>query len=145
MASMSDHTEDNLPQLVFENTDWANIGDAGGLRGSVTPGSFWIMLLTADPTDAGTQTNECTYTSYARVAVARSTAGWGTTSGVTTNDADIAFPAATGGSETATHAAVVDTVTSGEILFHGALSSSIVITSGVQPKILAGQLSITWA
>lgn len=58
---------------MFNNTDFANIGDAGGLQNSATAGSLYISLHTSDPGEAGSQTtNEANYTSYARVAVARS-------------------------------------------------------------------------
>ena len=56
---------------MFNNTDFANIGDAGGLQNSATAGSLYVSLHTADPGEAGSQTtNEANYTSYARVAVA---------------------------------------------------------------------------
>jgi hypothetical protein len=43
---------------------------------------LYISLHTADPGDSGSQTtNEVAYTNYARVGVARTTAGWTVTSG----------------------------------------------------------------
>ena len=76
--SLTNAAETALLNLVFVNTDWANIGDTAGLQNSTTAGSFYISLHTADPGETGTQTtSEATYTSYARVAVARSGAGWG--------------------------------------------------------------------
>ena len=52
--------------------------------------NLYLALHTADPGAAGSQTtNEATYTSYARVSVARSTAGWTVASGVADNDASI--------------------------------------------------------
>lgn len=75
--SMSNASETALLNLLFNNTDWANVGDAAGLQNSATAGSFYVALHTGDPGEAGTQaTNEATYTGYARVAVARSGAGW---------------------------------------------------------------------
>lgn len=63
--------------LLFNNTNAANIGDATGLRGSSTAGNLYISLHTSDPGATGDQTtNEATYTSYARVAVVRSASGW---------------------------------------------------------------------
>ena len=74
--SMSNASETNLLLLLFNNTDWANVGDAGGLQNSATAGSFYVALHSSDPGDAGDQsTNEISYTGYARVAVARSGAG----------------------------------------------------------------------
>ena len=102
--SKTNSWENGLLQLVFENTNFANVGDATGLRGSSTAGSFYFSLHTADPGEAGDQTtNEVAYTSYARVAVARSTSGWTVTGNAVALDANVTFPAGTGGSGTATH------------------------------------------
>lgn len=49
--------------LFFANTNWANVGDATGLRGSSTAGSLYLSLHTASPAESGTQaTNEISYT-----------------------------------------------------------------------------------
>lgn len=78
--SKSTAWQQGLLDLVFLNTDFANVGDAGGLRGSVAAGSLYVALHTADPGEGGAQnTSECTYTGYARVAVARSGAGFART------------------------------------------------------------------
>ncbi len=37
---------------MFQNTAIANIGDAGGLRGSVSAGNFYIALYTVTPATA---------------------------------------------------------------------------------------------
>lgn len=67
----------NSLKLIFQNAAWTNIGDAGGLLPSATAGSLYVSLHTGDPGSGGDQsTNECAYTSYARVAVARSAGGW---------------------------------------------------------------------
>jgi hypothetical protein len=134
--------ETELLQLVFNNTDAALIGDATGLRGSSTAGSLYVSLHTGDPGEAGNQTtSECAYTSYARVAVARSGAGWTVSGNTVTNAALIQFPQCTGSSETATHFAIGTASTStGKILYKGALSASLAISSGIQPQFGAGEL-----
>lgn len=67
----------DILNLLFVNSNAANIGDATGLRGSSTVGSLYVSLHTADPGTTGDQTtSEATYTSYARVAVARTSGGW---------------------------------------------------------------------
>jgi hypothetical protein len=49
--------------LFFNNTDWANVGDAAGLQNSATAGSLWLSLHTSSPGEAGVQnTNEISYT-----------------------------------------------------------------------------------
>ena len=132
-------------QLIFENANAANIGDATGLRGSSTAGSFYISLHTADPGEAGNQTtSEATYTSYARVAVARSTAGWTVSGNSATNDASISFPACTGGSNTITHFGIgTDSSGTGNLLFSGALGASLAVSSGITPSFAASALTVT--
>jgi hypothetical protein len=137
--------ENDLLLLIFNNTDAALIGDATGLRGSSTAGSLYISLHTGDPGEAGTATtSEAAYTSYARVAVARSGAGWTVTGNAVTNAALIQFPQCTGSSETLTHFGVT-TASSGstKLLYKGALSSSLAVSSGIQPQFAAGDLDIT--
>ena len=74
--SKSNACENSLLLLIFNNTDFALVGDAGGLQNSATAGNLYFSLHTADPGEAGDQTtSEITYTSYARVAVARSAHG----------------------------------------------------------------------
>ena len=134
--------ENDLLLLIFNNTAAALIGDASGLQPSATAGSLYVSLHTADPGEAGTQTtNECAYTSYARVAVARSGSGWTVSSNTVTNAALIQFPQCTGGSETATYFAI-GTASSGtgKVLYRGALSASLAISSGIQPQFGAGEL-----
>lgn len=93
--------ETALLSLYFGNSNAANVGDATGLRGSSTAGSLYASLHTAYPGEAGTQTtSEAAYTSYARVAIARSGAGFTVSGNSVTNAAAVNFPAATGGSET---------------------------------------------
>jgi len=71
--SMSNTAETALLRLLFQNTAFANIGDASGLQPSAAAGSFFVRLHTADPGEAGTgDTSEVAYTGYAPVGVARS-------------------------------------------------------------------------
>jgi len=76
----------------FANADIANVGDATGLRGSVTAGSLHLSCHTAYPGEAGAQnTSECAYTGYARQAVVRSGAGFTVTTNQVVNAAQIQF------------------------------------------------------
>ena len=138
--SKANSWETALLSLLFENSNAANIGDATGLRGSTTAGSLYFGLHTADPGEAGDQTtNEITYTSYARVAVARSAAGWTVTANAVAVDANVTFPAGTGGSGTATHWGL-GTASSGAgvLLYKGTISPNIVTGNGVTPQLTAG-------
>ena len=120
--------------LVFNATGIANIAD----NASSSPlTNLYVSLHTGDPGEAGDQTtNECAYTSYARVAVARSGSGWTVTANSVSPAAEISFPAATGGSETATHFAVGTAASStGKVLYTGTVTPNISISSGVTPKL----------
>lgn len=102
--SIGNAYETALLTLEFNNTNIANVGDATGLRGSSSAGSFYIALHTADMGEAGDQTtNEATFTSYARQAVARSGAGWTVSGNSVSNAANITFPQNTGSDQTVTH------------------------------------------
>jgi len=146
--SASNATENSLLLLLFNNTNFANMGDATGVRGSTTAGSFYIALHTADPGETGDQTtSEATYTSYARVAVARSSGGFtvsGTAPTQAANAATISFPACTGGSNTITHFSV-GLASSGAsvIVASGALTASLAVSSGITPSFATGQLVVT--
>ncbi len=135
--SKSNSWENALLLLLFNNTNVANVGDATGLRGSSTAGNLYVGLHTADPGEAGDQTtSEITYTSYARVAVARSGAGWTVTANSVSPAGAITFPAGTGGSGTATHFSVGTAASStGVLLYKGAVSPNIVCGNGVTPQL----------
>lgn len=137
MSSKSDSWENDLLLLVFNNTNAANIGDATGLRGSSTAGSLYLSLHTADPGESGNQsTSEIAYTSYARAAVARSSAGFTVSGNGVTLAANVDFPAGTGGSGTAMYFAV-GTASSGtgKILYYGPVTPNIVCGNGVTPRL----------
>jgi hypothetical protein len=148
--SASNAFESDLLLLLFNNTNIANLGDATGVRGSTTAGSFFIALHTADPTEAGNQTSsEISYTGYARVAVARSSGGWtvsGTAPTQVANAATVTFGQMTAGAGgTATYFSVGrDTSGTGEIITSGALSAGLAISNGITPSFAAGALVVTF-
>jgi hypothetical protein len=135
--SKSDAFETSLLQLVFQNSNIANIGDATGLRGAATAGQLFLALHTADPGEAGTQaTSEVSYTGYARVGVARSGAGFTVTGNSVSPAANVDFPACTAGTATATHFSIgVASSGGGVVLYKGAISPTIAIAAGVTPRL----------
>lgn len=138
--SKSNAFETDLLLLLFNNTNIANIGDATGVRGSSTAGSLYLSLHTGDPGEAGDQTtNEIAYTGYARVAVARSSGGFTVSGASVTLAADQDFGAMTGGAGgTVTYFAIGSASSgTGKILYSGAVSPSIAVTSGVIPRLKA--------
>lgn len=143
--SKSNTFENDLLQLIFNNVDIADIGDAGGLQNSATAGSLYIALHTADPGEAGTAaTSEATYTNYARVAVARSVVGWTVSGNSATNAAQITFPQCGASGNTITHVSIT-TASSGssKILYSGALNSSLAVALNITPLFAASGLTVT--
>jgi len=134
--------ENDLLLLIFNATGIANIADNAA---SSPLTNLQVSLHSSDPGEAGSQTtNEVAYTSYARVAVARSNVGWTVSGNTVTNAALIQFPQCTGSSVTATHFAIGTAASgAGKILYKGALSASLAISSGIQPQFGAGDLDGT--
>ncbi len=130
--SMSNAAETDLLKLLFNNTTWANYGDATGIVGSSTAGSLYVGFHTADPGEAGDQTtSESTYTSYARVAVARTVGGFTVSGNTVSNAAQINAATCTGGSNTLTYFSVGrSSAGAGQILVSGALTNSVVMSLG---------------
>jgi hypothetical protein len=126
--------ENDIHKLIFNATAIANIADnaASSPLTNLYPG-----LHTADPGEAGDQTtNETSYTSYARVAVARTTGGWTVTNNSVSPVANIDFPACTGGTATITHFAVgTASSAAGKLLVSGTVSPNISVSSGVTPRL----------
>jgi hypothetical protein len=141
MAKSNAYAEDIL-RLLFNATEIGGVAE----NDTTSPlANLYVALHTADPGEAGAgNTNEVSYTSYARVAVARTTGGW-VVSGTNVAPAeDIDFPACTGGTATATHASIGAAASgASKIFYKGALDQSIVISNGVAPKILAATTLIS--
>lgn len=136
--SKSDTFENGLLGLIFNNTAIANIGDAGGLRATTTAGSLYWALHTADPGEAGSAvTSETAYTGYARVAAARSAAGFVITANSVSPAANVDFgecTASPGGP--ITHFSVVNTASgAGIILYSGTMTPNVTMAAGVIPRI----------
>lgn len=132
--SLGNTFENDLAKLIFQATAIANIAD----NASASPlTNLYLSLHTSDPGEAGDQTtNETSYTSYARVAVARSGSGWTVTNNVVTPAANVDFPAATGGTATITHFGVGTASSStGKLLMSGTVTPNISVSTGVTPRL----------
>jgi hypothetical protein len=140
--SKANTTENALLALIFNATTFNGLAE----NDTTSPNTdLYLALHTADPGEAGNQsTNEAAYTSYARIAVARSGAGW-TVSGNTAQNAALAqFPQCTGGSETITHVSIgLLSSGAGTILYSGALNASLSVANLIQPQFSAGALTVT--
>lgn len=144
MSAMSDFLENKLIDQLFRG------------QSAPTTSTLYVGLLTAAPSDAGGGT-EVTGGSYARVGVTSSLANWagtqsaGSTSassgtgGQTSNNAAITFPTPSAGWGTVTHFGIFDASSSGNLLFHGALSIAKTINQSDTVTFPAGSLAITFA
>lgn len=148
----ADSWETGVLNLLFNNTTFAPVSDTG-LAGSTTAGSLYVSLHTATPGDTGNQaSNEVAtsaYTGYARVAVARTSAGW-TVAEVSsvasaTNTAAVTFPLCTGGTGATITYVGVGTAASGNgtLLYYGALTSNLNVSNNITPSFAAGALVLT--
>ena len=126
--------ENDWLKLVFQATAIANMAD----NAATSPlTNLYVALHTADPGEAGDQTTtETAYTSYARVAVARSAGGWTVTANSVSPAANIDFPQCTGGTSTITHFSV-GTASSGagKVLYKGTVTPNISVSNGVIPRL----------
>lgn len=126
--------ETDLLQLIFNATAIANIADNAGTSPLT---QLFVSLHTADPGEAGSQTtSEVAYTGYARVGVNRTSGGFTVTGNSVSPAANIDFGACTAGTATATHFAIGTASTgTGKILYKGAISPTIAISTGVTPRL----------
>lgn len=136
--SKSDTFENDLMLLLFNNTAITNIGDAGGLRATAVAGSLYWSLHTADPGEAGSAiTSEAAYTGYARVAAARSGAGFTVTNNSVSPPSNVDFGECTASAGGAiTHFGIVSTSSgAGKLLYSGTMTPNITMAVGVIPRI----------
>lgn len=128
MAAMSNYLENALVNAVLRNTAYTS------------PATVYVGLYTTDPTDANTGT-EVSGNGYAR-----QTATFAAPSnGVSTTSATIEFPQATGSWGTVAYFGIFDASTSGNLLIHGALTTSKTIDNGDVFRIASGNLTVTFA
>ncbi len=103
----------------------------------------YIALYESDPGEAGSATtNETDYTDYARVAVP--VADWTDGGSTFSNTNLLQFPVCGATGATLTHVAIVTTASgAGQILYSGALSSSLTVANLIQPQFAPGALTVS--
>jgi hypothetical protein len=126
MAEMSNYLEDKILDHVLKNTSYTS------------PSTVYLGLYTSDPTDADVGT-EVSGGSYARQSISFDVAS----GGVSTTDANIEFPQATGSWGTISHIGILDALTTGNLLFHTPLTTSKVIDTGDIFRVSTGNLTVT--
>ena len=133
MSAKSKAFENALMKFVFQAVDMEGL--ATSPVGAVT--NLWIGLHTADPGETGNQnTSEVAYTGYARVAIARSPAGWNVVQNVANPVVPVEFGEMTAGTAgNATHASIGTLGNgTGMVLYRGALTPPIPFSVGVTPR-----------
>ena len=128
MAALSNYLENALINATLRNTAYSS------------PATVYVGLFTSDPTDAGSGT-EITGNSYARKSMAFNAPS----NGASTNSAAVEFDQATGTWGTITHFGILDALTSGNLLYHGALTTSKTIETGDVFKFAAASVTVTLA
>ncbi len=140
--SKSNFYETAILELLFNGGAIPNIAD----NAAASPlTNLYVSLHTADPGEAGDQeTNECTYTGYARMAVARTAGGWTVNGNSVSPVSAIIFPHPTAGNETVTHIGIGSSGTGGGTLYYsGALDGAITASPGSAPPTLTTVTAIT--
>jgi hypothetical protein len=128
MAEMSNYLENALINATLRATTFTS------------PATVYVSLHTADPTDDGSGT-EVSGGSYAR----KSATFASPSNGASSTSADVTFDQATGSWGTITHIGLWDASTSGNLLYHTALTASKAIATGDIFKIASGSLTVTLA
>ena len=129
MSAISNYLENALLNATLRNTTYTS------------PATVYAGLFTTDPTDAGSG-SEVSGGSYARKAITFAAPS----NGVTTNSAAaVEFDQATGSWGTITHFAIFDALTTGNMLYYGALTTSKTIASGDVFKFATSSVSVTLA
>jgi hypothetical protein len=128
MSAISNYLENALINVTLRATSYT------------APTTVYVALFTTDPTDAGSGT-ECSGTAYAR----QSATFGAPSNGASTTTADVQFPQAGNSWGTITHFGIYDALTTGNLLYHGALTTSKIIDTGDVFKIASGSLTVTLA
>jgi hypothetical protein len=129
MSAISNYLENALINATLRNTTYTS------------PTTVYAGLFTTDPTDAGSG-SEVSGGSYARKAITFAAPS----NGVTTNSAAACeFDQATGSWGTITHFGIFDALTTGNLLYYGALTTSKTISSGDVFKFATSSVTVTLA
>lgn len=127
MAAASDYLENKLLDHSLATTAFT------------APSAVYVGLHTGSPLDDDSGANEISGGSYVRKAASFGAASAGSAA----TDATITFDAATANWGTITHISLYDASSAGNLLFHGAVTTSKTIESGDTFQISSGNLTIS--
>lgn len=111
-----------------------------GTASTSAPSNVYLALHTADPTDAGSGA-EVSGNGYSRQVITFAAASSGSAA---SNSAE-EFTASGGNFGTITHFGIWDASTSGNLLYHGALTAPKTIADGDTLRFASGNITITEA
>lgn len=127
MSAFSNYLENKVLLHVFGGSAYS------------APGTLYLALYTSDPGDDNSGT-ECSGTAYARQTIT-----FTVVTDTASNNAAVEFPVAGSSWGTITHVGILDALTGGNLLAHGALTASKAIASGDVFRVENGDLDITLA
>lgn len=127
MSAASDYLENKLLDHALATTAYT------------APAAVYVGLHTGSPLDDNSGANEVSGGSYARQSASFAAASAGSAA----TNATITFPAATANWGTISHISIYDASTAGNLLFHGAVTTSKTIESGDTFQISSGNLTIS--
>jgi hypothetical protein len=129
MGSFSNHWENMILDHLFG-------------KGNYAPPVIYVGLSTSDPTDSAIGLSEPSGNGYVRVQTTE--ADWNVAvDGSLDNATAITFDPAAGDWGTATHFALFDTASGGNMLAYGALTQAKTINDGDTVRFAGGDLNIT--
>lgn len=130
MAALSDYAEKLL-------LDWSMT------TGSATrPTAWYVALYSAAPSDSGGGT-EISTGGYTRQSVTFSAAS--SPGGTTSNSNTVTFTASGANYGTVTHIGIFDALTTGNLLWHGAMTASKTVNDGDTLEFSIGNIDLTLA
>ena len=109
-----------------------------GTSSTSAPSNVYMGLFTSNPTDANSGT-EVSGNGYSRQVITFNAAS----SGSATNSGTVTFTASGGNWGTITHFGIFDASSSGNLLYHGALTDDKVIEDGDSLVVAASAITIT--
>ena len=123
--------------------DYETLVGGALLRGeTITGGTVYAALFTADPGESGDTMAEVSAASYERMAV---TFGAPAIDGQFANDSEVLFPVTTEAWGSVTHLALMTAATGGSMIMSMPLNASITVASGEQLRINPGALTVTFS
>ena len=106
------------------------------------PSTLYAALYLTNPGAANTGT-EVSGAGYTRATVSPTAASISGDVAISSNNAVVQFPEATGAWGTPTYFGIFDAFTGGNLLFYGSLPTTFAVTTGMAPKFNIGELRIT--